>query len=258
MSTEQINPGRGVRLLLVLLTGLLSGAVVAAAPVQESVPVGGRSTVDTVVEDSVVASADDNPTAYLLNTIDQLRQEVMEIRGQLEEYSLRVSQLQQDGRDQYLDLDERISRLASQEISKRPAPVKAPALHEQSIQQDEETAYKKAFAYIRARQFDKARQALQQQLKTYPKGVYADNAHYWLGEVNMAKGRYDDAKVSFERVLSDFPESAKVPDASYKLGRVYDLLGDPQKSRKLLLSVIQQYPKTAAARLSEAYLATEQ
>ena len=259
MSTEQINLGRRVRLLPVLLTGLISGAVVAAAPVEESVPVGGHSGVDTVVDDSVVAGADDNPTAYLLNTIDQLRQEVMEIRGQLEEYSLRVNQLQQDGRDQYLDLDERISRLTSQEVSKKPAsvaPSKAPASHEQPIQHDEEAAYKKAFTYIRAKQFDKAKQALQQQLKTYPKGAYADNAHYWLGEVNMAKGHYDDAKVSFERVLSDFPESQKVPDASYKLGRVYDLLGQQNKSREILQTVIRQYPQTAAARLSETYLGT--
>ena len=262
MSTEQINPGRGVRLLLVLLTGLVSGAVVAAAPVKESVPVGGRSMVNTVVADSVVAAGDDNPTAYLLNTIEQLRQEVMEIRGQLEEYSFRVNQLQQDGRDQYLDLDERISRLASQEISQRPAPVKAPAsvkvpaAQEQSINQGEEAAYQKAFAHIRARQFNEARQALQEQLKIYPKGAYAANAHYWLGEVHMARGRYDDAKFSFERVLSDFPESQKVPDASYKLGRVYHLLGQPNKSREILQTVVRQYPQTTAASLSETYLGT--
>ena len=74
----------------------------------------------------------------------------------------------------------------------------------------------------------------------------------------MAKGRYDDARISFEMVLIDFPESPKVPDASYKLGRVYDLLGEPKKSREILQTVVQKYPQTAAARLSETYLGTLQ
>lgn len=256
MSTEQINPGRGACLLVLLLAGFINAVAVAAAPVEESVPVGGSRTV---VGDSVVSAggADVNTTAHLLNTIEQLRQEVMEIRGQLEEFSFQVNQLQKDGRDQYLDLDERISRLTSQEADKQASP-KAPAPKGQSSQQNEEAAYKKAFAHIRAKRFDEAKQALEQQVQTYPKGTYAANAHYWLGEVHMAKGRYDDAGVSFKKVLSDFPKSAKVPDASYKLGRVYDLLGDPKKSREILLTVVQQYPQTAAARLSETYLETLQ
>jgi len=259
MSTEQINPGRGVRLLLVL-TGALSGMAMAAAPVEESVPVGGRGAmVNTVVIGGPVTapSRAENPAAHLLNTIEQLRQEVMEMRGQLEEYSFRIDQLQQDSRDRYLDLDDRISRLSGPD--KQPAP---PAVTpqktrpEQSAQRSEKAAYENAFAYVRAKQFDKAKDALQKQLQSYPEGTYADNAHYWLGEVHMAKGDYDDARASFEVVLSDFPKSSKVPDASYKLGRIYDLLGDPKKSRELLLTVIQQYPQTAAARLSETYLGT--
>ena len=254
MITEQISPERGARLLLVLLAVFFNAVATAAAPVEESVPVGVSSAVAQTV-DSVVGGTDANPTAHLLNTIEQLRREVMEIRGQLEENSFKVNQLQQDVRDQYLDLDERISRLASQEAKAAP---KSPAPQEQSSQQSEETDYKKAFAHIRAKRFDEARQALEQQLKTYPKGAYADNARYWLGEVHMAKGRYDDARIAFEMVLIDFPESAKVPDASYKLGRVYDLLGEPKKSREILQTVVQQYPQTAAARLSETYLGTLQ
>ncbi len=262
MSTEQINPGHGVRLLLMLLASTLSGMSIAAAPVEESIPVGRRGAmVNTVVIDSpVIASGSvENPTAYLLNTIEQLRQEVMEMRGQLEEYSFRIDQLQQDSRDRYLDLDDRISRLSG--LDKQPDfPTIVPSAvqSEQLAQRDEKIVYDNAFAHVRAKRFDEAKEALHKQLQNYPKGAYADNAYYWLGEVDMAQGRYDDAKVSFEIVLRDFPESPKVPDAGYKLGRVYDLLGNPRKSRELLLTVIQQHPQTAAARLSETYLGTMQ
>ena len=120
----------------------------------------------------------------------------------------------------------------------------------------EEEVYKSAFSLVRSKQFADAKKALKRQLETYPKGRYADNAHYWLGEVDMAENRYQDAKESFQKVLDDFPDSPKIPDASYKMGRLYDLLGDPKTARALLESVIQKYPETVAARLSDSYLNT--
>lgn len=213
----------------------------------------------------VIDDSEFNPTAHMLNTIAQLRQEMMEMRGMLEEHAFRIEQLQQENRDRYLDLDERLSRLNSQaggvgaalHSSKTNMPtVNVEATPGQSVLQAEEAAYKSAFGYIRSRQFDEARMALQEQLKTYPDGAYTDNARYWLGEVDMAQGRYDDARESFQVILSEFPESPKVPDASYKLGRVHDLLGHQQKARELLESVVQQYPDSAAAKLSDTYLKT--
>ena len=263
----------------VLVTGALSGVAIAAAPVEEPRPLGLSAESQTVVSqisDGPVTissspdnNADYNGTAHLLNTIDQLRQEMMEMRGQLEEHAFRIEQLQQEGRDRYLDLDERISRLNDQSGKVPPAPVaslkspmvsapviKAAEKKNQSALKTEEATYQSAFALIRSKQFDKAKNALQEQLKIYPEGRYADNAHYWLGEVDMAQGHYDAAKVSFQIILNEFPKSPKVPDASYKLGRVHDLLGNQKEAKRLLELVIQQYPDSSAARLSDTYLRT--
>lgn len=290
MSTGKTNPKQvfGLSLVLpLLLTSILSGDIQAApAPVAESKPMEGRSsevrTVVSKISDEPVTilpsagSPDDdreiNATAHLLNTIDQMRQEMMEIRGQLEEQAFRIEQLQQESRDRYLDLDERMSQLNGQGHSggrgESPslAALQPPILNtsvanpsekrDQSASKAEEAAYQSAFGLIRSKQFDDAKEALQQQLKAYPKGRYADNAYYWLGEVDMAQGRYDEARDSFQVVLSDFPKSSKVPDASYKLGRVYDLLGNQNKAKELLESVIKQYPESAASRLSDTYLRT--
>ncbi len=268
--------------LPLVLAGTLSVGVNAApAPVEESRPMGLSTDTRAVVSkisdgpvtiSSPVDSDDDdyNVTAHLLNTMDQLRQEMMEMRGQLEEHAFRIEQLQQENRDRYLDLDERISRLNGQAgkvgnptsvANLKPPLVSAPVddvvkNKNQSATKAEEAAYQSAFSFIRSKQFDEAKKALLEHLKTYPDGRYADNARYWLGEVDMAQGRYDDAKESFQIVLDAFPESPKVPDASYKLGRVHDLLGDQKKARELLESVIQQYPDSAAARLSDTYLRT--
>lgn len=291
MSTGKTNPKKvfGFSLVLPLLfASTLSGDLHAApAPVEESRPMGERSsemrTVVSKISDEPVSispsvgfpdeeDGEINGTAHLLNTIDQMRQELMEMRGQFEEQAFRIEQLQQEGRDRYLDLDERISRLNGQGHSGKDGddssalqspmlknPVANPSeKHDQSVLTSEEAAYQSAFSLIRSKQFDEAKEALQQQLETYPQGRYADNAYYWLGEVDMAQGRYDQARDSFQVVLSEFPKSQKIPDASYKLGRIYDLLGNQEKAKDLLESVIRQYPDSAAARLSETYLRAAQ
>ena len=296
MSTEIIGRQLGWIFTLVLMV-MDSGTTIAAMiPVEDSRPVGESGvsvTVSTPKNDQNL-----NNTAYLLNTIEQLRQQLMEMQGQLEEQAFRIKQLEQEGRDRYLDLDERFSRLSSQTTispstaqavvptlagassaqvreavrqksskthSSRPLPPDAdnkPVVStltsdaSVNVKEAEESAYKIAFEHIRSRQFKQAKIALKQQLQAYPDGSYADNAHYWLGEVDMAEGRYKEAGDEFQKVLSLFPASPKVPDASYKLGRVYDLLGDEGKAKAMLESVIQQYPDSAAARLADTYLRT--
>ncbi|KEQ16691.1 hypothetical protein GZ78_18485 [Endozoicomonas numazuensis] len=201
----------------------------------------------------------------MLNLVDELRQEIMTLRGQVEEQAYQIKQLQQENRDRYLDLDQRISRLGESSGS-APAsvrsssslPVTLPAIGSKPpvSQSDsrEEAAYQAAFSLIKDKRFDDAVVALSALLKDYPKGQFSDNAQYWLGEVQMAQGKYKEAQGDFQALIDDYPKSPKVPDATYKLGRILDLQGEKEAARKRLESVISQYPGSAAARLSDTYL----
>lgn len=269
-----------------LLTALLSGHVLAQVPVVESRSVPGSSSnqrtpdpVATVQGNTSTAPA--SGAAHLLNLIDELRTEIMSLRGQVEEQGYQIRQLQQDNRDRYLDLDERISRLGpgdsaareqeaingdrasgdkivpsySQGVISPPSPLAVdPKAQQEQAAVQEKASYDRAIALVRAREFESALVALRQLLTDYPSGRYADNVQYWLGEVQMAQGHYQEARSDFQVVLSEYPGSAKVPDAAYKLGRLYDLLGDKATARKHLESVVNDYPGTAAARLSDTYL----
>lgn len=266
-----------------MIMGLVSSYAAASVPIEQSRPIGVDNApissarddgekVESAPAPSASPAAADSSTAYLLNTIEQMRQELMELRGQLEEQGFQLERLQQENRDRYLDLDERISRLnqsggktvasGSRSPSTTTTPVKkatgksgsSSKVSGNEALKGEEEAYQAAFGLIRGKQFDQAREALKKQLTAYPKGRYADNAQYWLGEVEMAQGQYQPARDAFQSVLNDYPGSPKVPDASYKLGRLHDLLGDKDKARSLLESVIKKYPDTAAARLSDTYL----
>ena len=273
----------GKLLALSLAAAFHIGNVVAeSVPVEESVPMGttinAQPEVQSISETPVTLSSPvsnepvsaDNSTAFLLNRINQLQQELMEVRGLLEEQSFIIDKLQQESRDRYVDLDDRISRLiqgngkpthtpltTSSVTTKTPvlpAVLQPTANVNETVSKEEEKTYQAAFSLIRAKKFDDAKDALKKQLVTYPTGRFADNAHYWLGEVEMAQGHYDKALAAFEVVLKSFPKSSKVPDASYKVGRIYDLKGERNQSRTMLERVIKQYPDSAAARLSDTYL----
>lgn len=261
----------------VLAVGVLSSSVFAApVPVVESRPVDrSAAQVQTSSGTSVaipdapsIAASDSSGTAFLLNTIEQLRQEMMELRGQIEEQQFQINRLKQENRDRYLDLDERITRLNAGEpalsqpkAEQTPAAVVPPVTSgdaatddQQARHKAEEQEYQAAFKLIRERQFDEAKVALRQLLKDYPQGRYADNALYWLGEVQMAQAKYPEAQETFEQVLKQYPQSGKIADASYKLGRLHDLQGDKDKARQVFEAVIKNHPDSAAARLSDTYL----
>ena len=262
-----------------VLGAFIAPLYAAPVPVVESRPVTRGTTsqqpVDQVAAPTSVSEpqsgGDSAGTAYFLNMMDQLRQEVMELRGQVEEQQFQINRLQQESRDRYLDLDDRIGRLKVGETSRTPVSqsgstqTPTEAIDESQLKQDadsqgkqmalaEEEAYQAAFKLIRERQFDEAKEALRKLLADFPNGYYSDNARYWLGEVQMAQGKYPEALTTFEQVLKDYPQSGKIPDATYKIGRLQDLLGNKQKARELLEKVMKEYPDSAAARLSDTYL----
>ena len=274
-----------------LVLALNVPAFAVPVPVVDSQPVGSSTSTQAIAPGTVsqpesasqaekAGSTEAAGTAYLLNTIDQMRQEIMELRGQLEEHQFQINQLRQESRDRYLDLDERIARQgngtnggvtrplsapvatvtatttleAAEQATNKTSGDKTGGIKAKETEAAEQQAYQAAFQLIRDKQFEEAQKALKQQLKLYPKGKYADNARYWLGEVQMAQGKYQDARDTFHQVLKDYPDSPKVPDATYKLGRIYDLLGERAKAKEMLQAVVKKYPDTAAARLSDTYL----
>src|SRR4051812_40995818 len=68
-------------------------------------------------------------------------------------------------------------------------------------------------------------------------GIFAEDYHYWLGEVQLQTGNHRGAANSFARLLKDFPETARALEASYnqalahfnlkEWNRVIELLQNP-------------------------------
>ncbi len=252
---------RGTFFLMVTFVGIegLSGRALAESvrPASETVPF---TRPVEVKEADRAAPAAGIESQYQLQL---LQQEVMELRGRLEELNHRFDQMQATGDDRYLELDRRFQELSAQ-LSARPGaavvsrdtPSTAETGEDPAGGEDEKTLYETALELIRNRQYDLAITQLQAVIAQFPDGHYAPNAYYWLGEVYAAKPEpdYEKARQALAQVISFFPEHRKVPDAAFKLGKVYYLMGDCDRATSILNQVIEQQQGRTVAKLAEAYL----
>lgn len=185
----------------------------------------------------------------LYNQLQQMQQELSELRGMVEQQSHEISQLKQQQRQRYLDLDHRINQLKAAPVAAASAVQSEPSQSASSESVDDKLTYDQAIALMRERKFDEAIALLEKLLEAKPGSDLAPNSEYWLGELYMVLDppNYDVAKKHFITLLRDFKDHQKVPDALYKLGKLYNAQGEKAKARVTLEKVIADYPTRQAA-----------
>lgn len=208
-------------------------------------------------------SSTSSGSALIFSHIQQLREENARLRSLLESLQHEQQRQQQLADERYQGLEQRVLALesgSSKAGSGRASVVTESHQPVMSVSESpgdpakEVVYYEAAFELVRARDFDRAAQALSAFLRKYPQGQYAGNAQYWLGEVALAQGHLTEARQAFERVEQYYGTHAKVPDALYKLGDVARRLGEEAQAQQLWQRVIMQYPDSSAAKLSHNQL----
>ncbi len=192
-----------------------------------------------------------------------LQQEVMELRGQVEELKFQLQKMKATQDDRYLELDGRLQQVMKMKATAavpevvpeetEPAPDGQAPISETL---SEKELYDTSLQLIRNRQYDLAITQLDTLIARFPDGVYAANAYYWLGEVYAAKPTpdYEKARQALAQVITFFPDHRKVPDAAFKLGKVYHLLGDCERAEEILNQVMEQHAGKSVATLAKSYL----
>lgn len=222
-----------------------------------------------------------NAAADLLYQLETLQQEVSQLRGQVEQQQYELNKLKSLSKDRYIDLDKRVSGLATQaqaapviaptgsnvQTADSTATVAAPtatvaplaAAPVRPVKLEEPTsearaAYNSAYELIRNKKFEEAQSAYRSYVTSYPNNSLTGNAHYWLGELALVLGNQGEALVQFKTVQDSFAGHSKVPDAIYKLGIVNDQLGNQSLAKEFFQRVISQYPESNSAALATNYL----
>ena len=277
------------KLLYIALGSILAISIYAAPIVQgqpenmTSYPVAQNNGPQAAAMQ--VESSANEPTD-LVNTVTQLQQQIRGLQGQLEVQAHQIDQLKQAQKNIYLQLENKspansaingaaaalttatVATAATPKnndgVSVKPnvtpttaaskaAPAAAAgttAVTATSTDDKQKAIYDGAYELITKQQYSDASVGMSNYLSQYPKGDYAANAHYWLGEIGLVGGDLNSAQTHFQAVVTQFPSSPKVSDAQLKLGYIYYQQGKWALARQTLESLIKQYPNTSAATLA--------
>lgn len=210
---------------------------------------------------SQAAPATANSQAQVFYQLQQLQQEVLQLRGLVEEQAFEIKRLKQQRMDDYLDLDRRLAAVsktvpsASPGAAVNPAAVVAntvsaatPAVSAGDLQD-----YRTAIDLVLHKQdYDQGEKLLLQHISNYPNSKFLPNSQYWLGQIYLIKRDYEQAKQRFLIVKEQFPDHDKYIDAVFKLGKAYYLLGDNANA----MPNLQQAAKDpgSVGKLAKSYL----
>lgn len=199
----------------------------------------------------------------LQEQLDTMQGEVDSLRGSVELHTNQLEKVLQRQRELYLEIDKRVEAL--QQAGTQPAGQPQSGAIEQPAGQtpvggaatgqapglSESDAYDAAVNLIlKTREYDKAIPAFESFLQSYPQSQFADNAHYWLGQLLFNKQQWAEAGESFTNVVEQFTDSSKRPDAMLKLGVIAQRTGDAATAKSWFDQVRSEYPDSSAAKLA--------
>ena len=217
-------------------------------------------------------------SVHLLNELDTLNQEVLELRGQIEEYQHQLELLHKCHEQRYVDFDNRLSHLFKIQIKKTVTTNIAPAVDSFSIPKpltskkeqqlynpqkeklSEQSVYEIAYQFIEQKRYQDALIAFQDFLWQFPKGQYSPNAHYWIGEIYLTQWQIDKtnqlnldkAISSFKTITSCYAKHHKAIDSLLKLGLIEIDKENWTAAKNYLTQLIHEHPNSSRTRIAEA------
>jgi tol-pal system protein YbgF len=201
------------------------------------------------IDDTLKGLAASNPALELSQQLERLRQEVTQLRGQLEVSANEVQMASKRQRDMYVDLDTRMRRL------ELPAAAGAAAAASEATDV-EARAYEAAQGQRKIGNYQGAIAGFRNFLSQYPKSTLSHRAQYWIGDSYYNLRDFKNAIASQQRLISAYPDSASVPDALLNIASSQIELGEAAAARKSMDGLIARYPASEAAEKARRRLST--
>jgi len=216
----------------------------------------------------------------IFQRVDELADEISQLRGDLEVQSNDLSDLKKRQRELYLDTDRRLRDLENRALSQpsvvaptqvptpgtstdltpatdntgtaviEPATSPTQTAQPSGTSSEEKAAYQASFDTLKEGRYKKAKSSFKSFLNQYPNSIYAGNAQYWLGEANYVTRNFEQGIIEFQQVVDRYPKSSKVPDAMLKLGYTYYELKQHDEAKAILQELRKRFPKSTAFRLA--------
>ena len=177
----------------------------------------------------------------LLAQIDQLKQDLNAVKGQLEEANHALEVADQRQKDLYVDTDGRLRKLEGTNPSAiGPAPIVGSA-------EAELKAFADAQTLSNTGKFKEAFEAYEDFLKTYPNSTHAPDALYSLGYSQYSLKNYTASLSTQQKFLAQYPNHVKVPEAMFNAANSQIQLSDIDGAKKMLKALLEQHPNSEIA-----------
>ena len=188
--------------------------------------------------------------------LDDLQNEVNELRGVTELHAHQLNQVLERQRELYQELDRRVSEALKTNV---PKTIVAPTTDNTEVSYSnnlsENESYDRAVNLVlKDKRYQQAIVEFKSFNQKYPQSTYAPNAHYWLGQLLFNKGDFKDAGSEFEIVVERYKDSSKRSDSMLKLAAVAQKENNKAKAITLYKEIITQYENTSSAQLAQARL----
>jgi len=173
------------------------------------------------------------------NQVQALRQEIAQLRGQLELQANELQGLQRRQKEFVAEVDGRIKRF-------EPVAVTIDG-KSATVEVNEKRAFEAALATFRAGDFKSALAAFQSFATAHPQSAYAPSVQYWLGSTYYALKETKAALSTLDAFVRRHGEHPRAPEALLIVGTLHADLGDRKEAAEAWRRVLQQYPDSPAA-----------
>jgi tol-pal system protein YbgF len=209
------------------------------------------------IEESLKSLSSSNPALELSQQLERLRQEIMQLRGQVEVLGHETQAASKRQRDMYVDIDSRLKRLEqAPAVPGAAGEIKPGATAAAPATDAEARAYEAAQNQRRIGNYPAAIAGFQAFIAQYPKSTLAHRAQYWTGDSQYNLRDFRAAIASQQKLIAAYPDSASVPDALLNIASCQLELGETAAARKTLDGLVGRYPTSEAAEKGRRRLAT--
>jgi tol-pal system protein YbgF len=181
----------------------------------------------------------------LVGQLDQLNQQIADLRGQLEVAAFNLQNLQKRQQDLYVDIDSRVRAI---EDGKSASPTPSAQAASAQLEAEAATHYEAAYNLYRDNKLKSAIDALTALIVKYPSSQVAPNALFWLGMAQAQSGDTKSALVAWRKLVDSFPDHAKAPDSLKAIASVQLDKGDKKAAAKTFKELATNYPDSDAGK----------
>ncbi|MEO8081034.1 MAG: tol-pal system protein YbgF [Caldimonas sp.] len=183
----------------------------------------------------------------LNSQIELQRSDNAKLRGQIEQLTRDIAEVQRKQSDIAQGVDERMRRFEPQKVTEGDKEFLADP--------EEKRQYDDALAAFRKGDFDRAASSFGGLLKRYPNTGYREASLFWLGNAQYARRDYKEAIATFRSLVAAMPQSPRAPESLLAIANCQAELKDAKAARKTIDELLKTYPKSEAAQAGRERLA---